>query len=184
MVRVSDALNQNPAFDKIFQRTLGFEGGYTVDHAGPTNYGVTQGTFDAYRRKNGMPIKSVKEISIDEAKDVYRRDYYEGPGFYQLNEEVGGVLFDYGVNAGPRVAAKALQRAVGSVPDGVIGPVTIEAVNKFIKKNGEGSLIEQILVSREKHNQSLIDSNHEKYGKFAKGWQNRVNKLRAEYATK
>ena len=40
------------------------------------------------------------------------------------------LVFDFAVNAGCGGSAKVLQRAVGVVPDGGIGPITLAAVNK------------------------------------------------------
>ena len=62
------------AFDSAFERTLGFEGGNTVDHAGPTNLGITQDTYDSWRKKNGLPTKPVKDSGGGEAKELYRKE--------------------------------------------------------------------------------------------------------------
>jgi lysozyme family protein len=40
-------------------------------------------------------------------------------------------VFDFGVNAGPGEAVKALQRIVGVTADGSIGPITLSALGQF-----------------------------------------------------
>ncbi len=169
------------AFDSAFERTLGFEGGNTVDHAGPTNLGITQDTYDSWRKKNGLPTKPVKDIDGGEAKELYRKEYFDKPGFSKLPANVASVLFDYGVNAGTPRAAMSLQKAVGASPDGVIGPKTLNKVNEFVSKNGEQPLLQSIVDQRSKHVDSLIQKNPAKYKKYEKGWKNRINAIKAEF---
>ncbi len=49
----------------------------------------------------------------------------------ELPDGVNLMLFDFGVNAGPRVAVKAMQEVVGVTADGSVGPVTLAAVGRF-----------------------------------------------------
>ena len=169
------------AFDSAFERTLGFEGGNTVDHAGPTNLGITQDTYDSWRKKNGLPTKPVKDIDGGEAKELYRKEYFDKPGFSKLPANVASVLFDYGVNAGTPRAAMSLQKAVGASPDGVIGPKTLNKVNEFVSKNGEQPLLQSIVDQRAKHNDTLIKKNPAKYKKFENGWKNRIKAIKSEF---
>lgn len=169
------------AFDSAFKRTLGFEGGYTVDHAGPTNFGVTQDTYDNWRKKQGLPTKPVRAIDTQEAKQLYKQEYFDKPGFSKLPANVAGVLFDYGVNAGTPRAAMALQKAVGASPDGVIGPKTLNKVNEFVSKNGEQPLLQKIVDQRSQHIDTLIKKNPAKYKKFENGWKNRINAIKSEF---
>lgn len=169
------------AFDSAFKRTLGFEGGYTVDHAGPTNFGVTQDTYDNWRKKQGLPTKPVRAIDTQEAKQLYKQEYFDKPGFSKLPANVAGVLFDYGVNAGTPRAAMALQKAVGASPDGVIGPKTLNKVNDFVSKNGEQPLLQKIVDQRSQHIDTLIKKNPAKYKKFENGWKNRINAIKSEF---
>lgn len=169
------------AFDSAFKRTLGFEGGYTVDHAGSTNFGVTQDTYDNWRKKQGLPTKPVRAIDTQEAKQLYKQEYFDKPGFSKLPANVAGVLFDYGVNAGTPRAAMALQKAVGASPDGVIGPKTLNKVNDFVSKNGEQPLLQKIVDQRSQHIDTLIKKNPAKYKKFENGWKNRINAIKSEF---
>ena len=71
----------------------------------------------------------------------------------------------------------AVQSIVGSKPDGVIGPKTIKAINKYVEANGVDVLHKQILDNRVEHYNSLVVSNPQKYSKYLSGWLNRVNKI-------
>ena len=169
-------------FNKLLAETLGYEGGKTVDSGGVTNAGVTQGAMDAYAKENNIPTKSVNDLSFGDAKDIYYKDYFVKPKLDKIpSEKVAGVLFDFGVNSGQGTAVKALQKIVGAKPDGVIGNKTLKAVDKYIAKNGEDILTDEILNNREKLMTSLVVNNPAKYGKYVNGWANRIASQRQKY---
>lgn len=164
-------------FKKVLNQTLQFEGGYTVDNGGPTNYGVRQDMYDAYAKQNKVPSKSVKELKYGEVKDFYKKNYWETPKINLLPREIAPSVFDYGVNAGQGKAIMAVQSIVGAKADGIIGPKTIKAINKYVEKNGVELLHKQILDNRVEHYNRLVASDPQKYGKYFAGWLNRVNKI-------
>jgi len=64
--------------DEAFQAAMCFvrkwEGGYTVDHAGATNYGVTKPFYDEWLRLKGMDpskAKSISELTETDAIEIY-----------------------------------------------------------------------------------------------------------------
>ena len=53
---------------------LAREGGYVNsknDRGGPTNKGVTQVTYNSYRRSKNLPTKDVRDITQQEVEDIY-----------------------------------------------------------------------------------------------------------------
>ena len=46
------------------------------------------------------------------------------------NQRVAECLFDFAVNAGHQVAVKLAQIVVGTTPDGQMGPITVQALNR------------------------------------------------------
>ncbi|MBE7706425.1 MAG: hypothetical protein E7Z91_04190 [Cyanobacteria bacterium SIG30] len=53
-------------FEKALQCLFPSEGGYvndSRDFGGPTNMGVTQNTYNMYRKNQGLPQKDVKQIT-------------------------------------------------------------------------------------------------------------------------
>ncbi|TIX97406.1 MAG: N-acetylmuramidase, partial [Mesorhizobium sp.] len=61
-------------------KVLVHEGGYVnhrQDPGGPTNKGVTQRVYDAYRKGKGLPMRSVKHITMDEVYEIYDRQYWD-----------------------------------------------------------------------------------------------------------
>jgi lysozyme family protein len=112
--------------DELIADILEREGGF-VDHphdrGGPTKFGITKGTLYRWRQRP-VTTADVRGLAIDEARDIYRAEYIEGPGFDALPEPLRAHVVDFGVNAGTVQAVRTLQRVVGVKPDGVLGTVT------------------------------------------------------------
>lgn len=110
-------------FDKAFGRVIGHEGGYVNDvrdPGGETKYGIS---------KRAYPNVNIRELTLDQAKEIYRRDYWDRLHLDELPDAIRYDLFDAAVNSGVSAAAKFLQRAAGTAADGVIGKMTISAAN-------------------------------------------------------
>ena len=124
--------------DKVYAFTLENERGYTVDAGGPTQDGVTQRDYDAYRQKLGLYTWDVRNISDGERREIYAW-WWKSPYFDQLNLTVATKLFDLcfntsspeGKSTGIEILQRALQHVcVGPVVvDGVFGPETIRFAN-------------------------------------------------------
>lgn len=166
----------NMAADFTFHPEV--EGGYTVDSGGPTNYGITQNTLDAFNKKNGYSSMNVKDITPDDAKFVAQKQYFEDPKLDTLPDRIGVAAFDYSINSGPHQAIKDLQRVVGVKPDGQLGPDTKKAINSYIDQNGEDSLLHNYTERRAILMHSLIIGNPSKYGSYANGWATRLQNLK------
>lgn len=116
-------------FDQAFDKLIGHEGGYSnhsQDPGGATMYGITV----AVARANGY-LGDMHMLGQAQAKAIYHSQYWLAIKADQLPDEVRFDVFDAAVNSGPAQAAKWLQRAVGAIGDGVIGPQTLEAC-KFV----------------------------------------------------
>lgn len=158
------------SFDKALARTLDFEGGYVhhpYDQGGATNRGITQRTYDNFRRTTGQVGRTVELIDDEEVRAIYLADYWMPCNCDSLPEHVAAAVFDMAVNSGVWNAKIALQTAAQVRADGVIGPQTIEAVNRtpqvlleFLKQRGH--LISEIV--QEKPQQAV----------FLHGWINRL----------
>lgn len=102
------------AFEAALAFVLRWEGGY-VDHpadpGGATNQGVTQATYDAYRRQNAWPTRSVRDISTAEVRDIYHKQYWVRAGCDQITPPALALcVFDASVNSGVGAALKWLQQ--------------------------------------------------------------------------
>lgn len=143
--------------DEIIEGILKAEGGYVNDArdaGGETNWGITVATA----RANGY-AGSMRELPRQTAVEIYKRRYVIAPGFDKiasLSQAIANELVDTGVNMGPAVAAKFLQRVLNSmnnqgkdyadlVVDGQAGAGTRAALQAFLIKRGK--LGETVMVA-------------------------------------
>ena len=122
-------------FNEIFNNLLEIEKKYSnhrYDYGGETMFGITK----RVARNHGY-YENMKNLSLETAKKIYFKTYWQQPGFDQIDSrEVAEELFEQGVNMGPGVAVKNLQRALNLLleqdikVDGMIGPNTLEALHR------------------------------------------------------
>lgn len=90
-------------FEQALKFVLGWEGGYTNDPddpGGATNLGIIQTEYDAYRDSKQMARQSVRQITMGEARDIYRNKYWFPSLADQKPWPVCLVFFDTAVNQG------------------------------------------------------------------------------------
>ena len=120
------------AFGYVVSPTV--EGGYSDDPEDPGNWtGGKVGHGELRGTKYGIsaaryPGEDIRGLTMQRAKDLYRRDYWLPCKCDVLPPAVALLVFDAAVNQGTGDARRFLQRAVGVTDDGVIGPVTLGAV--------------------------------------------------------
>jgi hypothetical protein len=94
-------------FDEALAVVLRFEGGYSDDPddpGGATMRGITQRTYDAWRRRQGFPVRPVRTISDAEVRAIYREEYWQPAGCDTAPWPLALVLFDAAVQHGVRRA--------------------------------------------------------------------------------
>lgn len=110
------------------------EGGYVHDPddpGGETNHGVTARVYARWRKRRGLPARSVRLIQPAEVAAIYDAEYWDpvqGDELLRLGFGVALVVFDFAVNAGVGRAIRLLQRTVGVLEDGAFGPATLRAL--------------------------------------------------------
>lgn len=142
--------------EEALDRLIAKEGGYSNDPrdtGGETMFGVTA----RVARANGY-AGSMKAMTREQAKAIYRSQYWIKPGFADvslINQAVAEELFDTGVNMGPGNASEFLQIALNGLnnqardypdigEDGDIGPGTLAALRAYLAKRGKDG--EAVLV--------------------------------------
>lgn len=137
-----------PNVEKILDSILGVEGGYVdhpADRGGPTRWGITEKTARAHGYRGSM-----RDLPRETAQAILAVDYWTAPRFDQvaeLSEKIAIELCDTGVNMGPAVAARFLQRWLNVFndqgrlypdlsADGTIGPRTINALRQYLTARG------------------------------------------------
>lgn len=153
---------------KISDLGFRYEGGYINDPddpGGATNFGITIGTLSAYRGRR-CSVADVRNLQKPEAREIYRKNYWNVIQGDDLPAGVDEVIYDYAINSGPSAPVKCVQRILGLRVDGHMGAVTIDA----IRKEDPEELIRKICQARLKFMRSLRI-----FKKFGKGWTARVN---------
>ena len=114
-------------FDEIIEQVIKHEGGLVDDpndSGGETNFGIS---------KRAYPDEDIKELTVERAKELYKRDYWDRFKCGQLPDRIRHIYFDMCVNMGGGRATKILQEACNSKNsnkidvDGGIGKNTIKA---------------------------------------------------------
>jgi hypothetical protein len=142
--------------------------------------GVTQATYDAYRKRKGIPKRSVKELANDEIKEIYFNGYWRSAMCPEMpNEALATLMFDAAVNHGPGQAIKFLQQAA-AVPaaqcDGKWGPRTRACM--IAAAANISNLVDECLLRRERFYRLIVERKPQ-LGAFLRGWMNRLVSLRA-----
>ena len=109
-------------FDTAFDRLMSSEGGYTPgvgDPGGETKWGIS---------KRSYPSIVIAQLTRDEAKEIYRKDYWLRVHADEMPPPIAFQVFDLAVNSGIETAVRMLQRALGVADDGHWGPVTQAAM--------------------------------------------------------
>ena len=114
-------------FKDIINNVLQSEGGYVYDKddpGGETKYGIS---------KRAYPELDIKNLTKDDAKAIYLRDYWQRAKTDKLPSRLREIYFDMCVNFGIGGAVSVLQKACNGknkkdiVVDGMIGRKTIGA---------------------------------------------------------
>lgn len=161
------AANYKPGLKLV----LAHEGGFVnhpKDPGGATNKGVTQKVYDAYRKVNGLPVQSVRNISDSEVAEIYQKQYWRLVRGDSLPAGLDYAVFDFAVNSGVSRAIRYLQRLVGVEDDAVIGNMTLAAIYEAAKKDEEG------LIIRYCANRMAFLKSLGTFPTFGKGWTRRV----------
>jgi lysozyme family protein len=139
----------NVNVDKYITDLIVREGGYVdhpADRGGPTNHGITERVARAFGYHGAM-----QDLPQSVARSIYLERYWEAPGFDKVSEHSATVaeeMLDTGVNMGPAVAGRFLQRALNVlnsegkhypdiVADGAVGRMTIAALRAYIGARGK-----------------------------------------------
>lgn len=110
------------AFTEAFRIVVGHEGGYSNDPRDPggeTKYGIS---------KRSYPKIDIGALDLQEARRLYKADYWDKIHGDDLDPGLALVAFDAAVNNGVGQAIRWLQAAVGVKVDGIIGPATMTAL--------------------------------------------------------
>jgi lysozyme family protein len=158
-----------------------WEGGFVndpYDKGGATNAGVTIATYRAYRKQKGYATTSVddlKGMTSVEWQEIFKKLYWDrwrADGI--RSQSVADILVDW-VWASGVWGIKIPQRLLGVTVDGVVGPVTLETLNRL-----EARKIFDTIKSARVQFIDDICRRTPTNERFRRGWMNRLNDIRFE----
>jgi len=132
-------------FEPIVKFVLEREGGYInhpADPGGETKYGIS---------KRAYPMEDIKNLTVERAKFLYKRDYYDKAVDEKMTFGQAAFMFDTAVNMG------------------------VGAARRFWAASNGGD-IEQLFALRKARYESIIAARPSSEV-FRKGWMNRLDHL-------
>lgn len=146
-------------FDECFEKLIGHEGCYSnnpKDHGGETKWGVS---------KRAYPALDIADLTIDDAKQIYKRDYWDRAQCDRLHPDLAFQVFDGAVNSGIGNSIRWLQEAAGVAVDGVVGPLTLRKV---------GDMEPSIIIARYNGVRLKFMASLSTFDVFGRGWCRRI----------
>jgi lysozyme family protein len=163
----------NEAITDILRDVLKREGWPTYtehpqDRGGPTKGGITIRTLRQWRQRP-CTRKELQRLDEREALQILERRYVDANGIHRLTGTLQEQVIDNAVLSGPQLAVKDLQRAVDTTTDGIIGPVTLAAIERL----GENKVERCVAVERALRLAAFVQKNPSQIV-FIVGWLRRA----------
>ncbi len=155
---------EEKTFDKwIHYIVFKWEGGDKLhmvanDPGGLTKYGIS---------KRAHPNVDIASLTWEEAKEIYRKEYWERIQGWEWDPAVSFIALDAAVNQGPYDAIEFLQASARTLTDGIIGPKTIAAVNR----KDTYDFVEEYAARR---GEDYMENGRVQLNKFGLGWMRRL----------
>lgn len=164
---------------KLAPHILKWEGGFINDPddlGGATNKGVCYKTYKLYRQRKKLSVPTIedlKNITNEEFTDILKSMYWDACRADKIeSQSVANAIVDWAWHSGTITAVKEVQKVLGVESDGIVGNITLSAINSQSPlplfgriQQARITYIERICKSRPANN------------KFKNGWFNRINSL-------
>jgi lysozyme family protein len=160
-------------FREALRRLLQHEGGYSnhpSDPGGPTKFGITIHDYRRYINARAGAA-DVRAMTLEQARSIYRDNYWAALNCDALPAGVDYAVFDYGVNSGIGRSGKVLRRLVGLPAH--THAVTVEVIAAVSQRDSR-AIIGAICDERLRFLRSL-----KTWQVFGNGWSRRVREVRA-----
>lgn len=177
------------SFQTAVAWVMAWEGGFQNDASDPGNWtGGAIGDGMLVGTKFGIsaaayPTMDIVNLTPQEAKFLYARDYWTPINGDALPAPVAMVVFDAAVNCGPTASAQWLQAVLGVTTDGIIGPLTLAAVANYVAAEpvpltGWAALCGEVVAQR-----VAANGLNPTFSTNGLGWSRRISMLLLQAAT-
>jgi len=159
-------------FDSYAPRLKKWEGGFVNDPAdlgGATMCGVTLKTYKSIYGQD-KTINDMFRMTQDEWRTIMKGEYWDRcRADYIRSQSVAEMLVDWCINSG-KPAIKGIQRLISVDVDGIMGNITLAAINRA----ESADLWRRLKDARIQYYHSIVAARPANK-KFLNGWLNRVN---------
>jgi lysozyme family protein len=160
-----------PAYEKMIVAEGGYKN-HTVpgDRGGQTYAGIARKHHPGWPGWAALDAGSEPPAAI--VRDIYAEHYWMTIGGDQIrDQDIAETIFDFGVNAGVKTAAKLAQAVVGVTPDGRVGDKTLAALNLAEPR----FFMAAFALAKLKRYAEIVNKDRSQ-GRFLLGWVNRTLK--------
>ena len=164
-------------FKEALKIILKHEGGYVNhprDPGGRTNLGVTQRVWESWVGRS-VGEAEMRALTVEDVAPLYEKKYWRAVKAPELPAGLALHVFDFGVNAGPRRAIRYLQKTIGTLQDGLWGPMSRRALKKYLERAGERRAVERYGALRLGYYRKLRT-----FSVFGRGWTRRTQEVTAK----
>lgn len=133
------------------------------DSGGETKFGIS---------KRANPSVNIKTLTWEQAKEIYYHNYWELGRCDMMHPRVAMLHFDSCINVGVKNASKFLQRAASVEDDGILGPISLAAINACDIKELNSAAAQE----REKYYRGIV-ARKPTQEKYINGWLRRVREV-------
>ena len=148
------------------------------DLGGQTMVGVTMATYEEYCRRKGYPKPTtgrLMDLSYNDWKSILKMLYWDRWNADEIrSQSIAEIVCDFVWASGVH-GIKVPQDLVGVIPDGIVGPKTLAAVNS----RNPRELFDQIKIARFDFIEDICQKRPAN-NKFKRGWMNRINDIKFE----
>lgn len=160
---------------KLIPFILKWEGGFANhpnDKGGATNKGITIATFRHFFG-SGATVEQLKAMTDEQWETVFRKGFWNPfKGDEIKNQSIANICVDWAWGSGATTAVKQVQRLLGVAADGVVGNITLGAINNAEPEK----LFEKIKSARLAFVEAIVKRDASQQV-FLKGWRNRINSI-------
>lgn len=144
-----------------------------------TNKGITWGVWQSVFGSGPESINKFYKMAAADWQRIFKPLYWDKMGGDKIkSQRIADVLVNWAWAAGTTTPSKAIQKIVGTTPDGIIGPKTIAAINS----GNEVDIFTRLKAANITFFNEL--SALPQYENFKRGWANRLTDLFTNYVTK
>jgi lysozyme family protein len=145
-------------FNSALAFTLKWEGGESNDPAdlgGRTDHGITQATYNTYRKAHGKPPQTVFNITDDEVRSIYQLMFWSPSYAYLCDLPLAATLFDTSVNFNPPTFRDFVSSALLVKKPGIIDTVRMHLLGPSVFMSGEMVNALKVLTPSEQQDVAL-----------------------------